>query len=82
MNNNEFRYLMERLLLAEERIAKLEKVEPNATNPAVVIRVSTTGSAWTDGGVVRIGSKAQTYGSDKYGVQYYRAETAEQFTWK
>ena len=82
MNEDMLDRLFERVLAYERRIAKLEKAERNETTPAVILRIATTGTVWTDGGVVRIGSKAQTYGTDKYGSQVYKAETAEELTWK
>jgi hypothetical protein len=76
-----FEKLMMRLLAAERRIARLEQEARTDTTPAFVLHVNAAGTAWTDGGSIRIGSKAQTYGTDQYGQQVYKAETAEIFRW-
>ena len=82
MNEDMLDKIMERVLLAERRITRLEKTERDETNPPVIIRVTTSGTAWTNDGAVRIGSKIATYGTDLYGRQQYRLEQAEEFTWK
>lgn len=72
--------LIGRINELEGRIAALEKKEPPIIGP-LVLKIETTGSVFTDGADIRIGSAVNTYGTGKYGQLLYKAEDAEVVRW-
>lgn len=75
------RALLSRINELEARLSAVERKEAPKIGP-FVFKISTTGTAFVDGGTIRIGSAMNTYGTGKYGQLEYKAEDAEVIEWR